>query len=209
MKTINTNHSFEKITYFQGWGFMKIIYFQGRSFMKITYFQIEKFCKEKLQAIRVSKIHAKKLNRFSFRNFSNSHKSNCSSCPGVQVKFKNKLGVKHNDLCLWSSWCCFMHPIVHQTQLGLPLVISIATSWISSTHVVSFVHDLGISKSPCISRYKKKQIVFFFFFSSSYQTFNNKIKSHNTKNIDSGPDNGTKRCRSQTSLGLKLCMFIT
>jgi hypothetical protein len=39
-----------------------------------------------------------------------------------------------------------MRSIVHQTQLGLPFIISIATSWISSTHIVIFVHDLMIKK---------------------------------------------------------------
>jgi hypothetical protein len=73
-------------------------------------------------------------------------------------------------------------------------MISIATSWISSTHVVKFVHDSEINKSPCISCFKKNNLCFsFFFFSSSYQTFNNKIKFHDTKNIDSGPGNGTKK----------------
>ncbi len=84
---------------------------------------------------------------------------------------------------------------MHQTRLGLPLVISIATSQISSTHVVKFVHDSGINKSPCISRFKTKNNFFFslLFLSSSYQTFNNRIKFHNTKNIDSCPGNGTKK----------------
>jgi hypothetical protein len=33
----------------------------------------------------------------------------------------------------------------------------------------------------------------FLFLSSSYQTFNNRIKFHNTKNIDSGPNYETKK----------------
>ncbi len=62
-------------------------------------------------------------------------------------------------------------------------------------HVVKSVHDLGINKSPCISHFKTKNNLFFsfLFLSSSYQTFNNRIKFHNTKNIDSGPSYETKK----------------
>jgi hypothetical protein len=154
---------------------------------------------------------------FFLRIFSNSHKSNFSLYLGLQVIFKSKLGVKQNDLCLWSSWYYFTRWIVHQTRLGLPLIIFITTSWISSTHVVTSIHDLGIDKSPCIFHSKTKQTVCFFsflFFFSSYQIFNdiikfhNIIEFHNTKNIDSGLGNKTNRCRIRTCLGPKyVCLL--
>jgi hypothetical protein len=42
---------------------------------------------------------------------------------------------------------------------------------------------------------------FFLFLSSSYQTFNNRIKFHNTKNIDSCPGNGTKKMYNTNGFG--------
>jgi hypothetical protein len=68
-----------------------------------------------------------------------------------------------------------MHSIVHKIWLDLHFVISIATSWISSTHVVTFVHDLGINKSHIASHILKQNKYIFLF----YQTFNNKTKFHN------------------------------
>ncbi len=44
---------------------------------------------------------------FSLRIFLDSHKSNSSSCLGLQVISKSQPRVKHNDSCLWSSWYCF------------------------------------------------------------------------------------------------------
>ncbi len=91
---------------------------------------------------------------FFLQNFLNSHKSNFNLCLGLHVKSKRKLGVKHNDSCLWSSWDCFMHSIMHQTQFNLPSIISITINWTSLTHVVTSAHDSGMNKSPSILHFK-------------------------------------------------------
>ncbi len=118
---------------------------------------------------------------FSLRIFSNFHKSNSNSCRSLQVISKSKFEVKNNDSCLWSSWCYFMRWIVHPIRHGLPFVISFATSWISSTHVATSIHDLRINKLPCNVFCKTKQtICSFLFFFFSHQNFNNTIKFLNT-----------------------------
>jgi hypothetical protein len=123
---------------------------------------------------------------FFLQDFSNSHKSNSNSCLGLHVKFKSRFGVKHNESCLWSSWCYFMHSIVHQTRLGLAPMIYIT----SSTYVVTSIHDSRMNKSHCISHSKTKQLVCFV-----YQTFVNKIKLHNIHNVNLGFGYTTKICK--------------
>ncbi len=96
--------------------------------------------------------------------------SSSSACLGLQAISKSKLGVKKNDSCLWSSWCCFTRWIVHPTRHGLPFVISIARSWTSSTQVATSVHDSGINKLPYISQHKQFTLLFSFLFPTKFST---------------------------------------
>jgi len=90
---------------------------------------------------------------------------------------------------------------MYKTWFGLLFIISILTSW-TLLHVVIFIHNLGMNKSPCIWYPKTKLSLYF------CQTFDNKIKFHNTKNIDSCPNYEIKNCKILMGIGPKLCIFI-
>jgi hypothetical protein len=82
---------------------------------------------------------------------------------------------------------------VKKIRLDLTFIISIATSWNSLIHVVTFIHDSRKNKSPWIYRFKTKQIIYVF-----PKLLITKLSF--TNNIYSGPSNGTKICGIQTSI---------
>jgi len=51
---------------------------------------------------------------------------------------------------------------MYKIRLGLPFMIFIVTSWTFLIHVVIFVHNLGMEKSPCIWHLKTKKMIYIF-----------------------------------------------
>ncbi len=95
-------------------------------------------------------------------NLSKFHKFNFNWCLGLWGRSKRKHGVKHNDSCLWFLWCYFTCSVMYKIRFSLPFIIFIVTSWTSLIHVVNFIHNSRMNKSPCIWHPETKQMIYIF-----------------------------------------------